>query len=384
MMQGSSPFVGTMQSPSYHSSSYLPKLEANFMKDFNCCGMILPSLHDLLQHYEEAHAQQLAPSGGLNKPFPTNFVSAAATNANKSNASGQTGKQTTRLPVTDVPDAPPASTATNRAPKADTPKPPSAASQEMEAVEDMEMDDIDNAGYEFAGNPAGYTISSSDDFAKQTGFATQAAGVPPLDLTAIQMGNRPAFQGMRQSQPTTPLGSGRPFHHNPTVSSVNTPTINANPQARFLQTTPDTSVPGTPAELDPEFLGDLSNMSMDNPSFMPNQPQDFQNFGFNGGNDLGDLCIDDPAKRLFRASGPSQQSQVHARLGNAQYGPDSEVAKTIRERQVKAGLADTVSNLPQGEEPKPFRCPVIGCEKAYKNQNGLKYHKSVSHNLNPA
>jgi transcription factor SFP1 len=26
-----------------------------------------------------------------------------------------------------------------------------------------------------------------------------------------------------------------------------------------------------------------------------------------------------------------------------------------------------------GEEHKPFRCPVIGCEKAYKNQNGLKY-----------
>jgi len=26
-----------------------------------------------------------------------------------------------------------------------------------------------------------------------------------------------------------------------------------------------------------------------------------------------------------------------------------------------------------GEEHKPFKCPVIGCEKAYKNQNGLKY-----------
>ena len=30
-----------------------------------------------------------------------------------------------------------------------------------------------------------------------------------------------------------------------------------------------------------------------------------------------------------------------------------------------------------GEEAKPFRCPVVGCEKAYKNQNGLKYHKTV-------
>ena len=42
----------------YSSSSYSPKLEANFMKDFSCCGLTLPNLHDLLQHYEEAHAHK--------------------------------------------------------------------------------------------------------------------------------------------------------------------------------------------------------------------------------------------------------------------------------------------------------------------------------------
>lgn len=28
---------------------------------------------------------------------------------------------------------------------------------------------------------------------------------------------------------------------------------------------------------------------------------------------------------------------------------------------------------------KPYKCPVIGCDKAYKNQNGLKYHKLHGH-----
>jgi hypothetical protein len=28
------------------------------MRDFACCGQTLLTLHDLLQHYEEAHAQQ--------------------------------------------------------------------------------------------------------------------------------------------------------------------------------------------------------------------------------------------------------------------------------------------------------------------------------------
>ena len=31
------------------------------------------------------------------------------------------------------------------------------------------------------------------------------------------------------------------------------------------------------------------------------------------------------------------------------------------------------------EEHKPFKCPVIGCEKTYKNQNGLKYHRLHGH-----
>ncbi|GMG34875.1 unnamed protein product [Ambrosiozyma monospora] len=30
-------------------------------------------------------------------------------------------------------------------------------------------------------------------------------------------------------------------------------------------------------------------------------------------------------------------------------------------------------------ENRPFKCPVIGCEKNYKNQNGLKYHRAHGH-----
>jgi transcription factor SFP1 len=35
--------------------------------------------------------------------------------------------------------------------------------------------------------------------------------------------------------------------------------------------------------------------------------------------------------------------------------------------------ASSAAKLMLGEEHKPLGCPVIGCEKAYKNQNGLKY-----------
>jgi transcription factor SFP1 len=32
-------------------------LEADYCRDFSCCGLVLNDLHDLLQHYEESHVQ---------------------------------------------------------------------------------------------------------------------------------------------------------------------------------------------------------------------------------------------------------------------------------------------------------------------------------------
>jgi hypothetical protein len=51
------------------ADSYYALLEDNFMKDFLCCGKTIPTLHDLLQHYEESHPQE--------KPGFTGTASAA-------------------------------------------------------------------------------------------------------------------------------------------------------------------------------------------------------------------------------------------------------------------------------------------------------------------
>ncbi|KAG1055453.1 hypothetical protein G6F43_002590 [Rhizopus delemar] len=34
------------------------ELEATFCRDFECCGLVLEDLHDLLQHYEECHVEE--------------------------------------------------------------------------------------------------------------------------------------------------------------------------------------------------------------------------------------------------------------------------------------------------------------------------------------
>ncbi|KAI1924193.1 Transcriptional regulator of ribosomal biogenesis proteins [Ophidiomyces ophidiicola] len=373
IMTGTSPF--TLQSPSYHSSSYLPKLEANYMRDFSCCGFTLPTLHDLLQHYEEAHAQrsppppQKAPSGqtipdarpsGIGNQIHQNQQSVSGKGFSSPQPAGNQ-RRANEMPTT-TPQRVQPQTAFTASRVMDLP--------DIDTVDDMEMDDpLSDSNFQ--------QPQQQPYLQTRFGQENRANRTSPLNLGMLQN------QGFRSSQPGTPSSPGRPLQNNPTVSSVNTPTLlphslQQQQQNAQYRNTPESSAPGTPAELDESIVGGLSEMSMQGNLMAGNQAQ-FPGYG--GQNDMLDLCIDEPAKRLFRQGGGFKNTQPNAqfRLGGAQYGPNSEIAQRIREQQRLAGVPDPTFLRPD-EEPKPYRCPVIGCEKAYKNQNGLKYHKSHGHN----
>ena len=402
IMQGSSPFP--QQSPSFHSSSYIPKLEANFMKDFSCCGQTMASLHELLQHYEENHTEPLQQRNNLNQSsaLPDNKAAIAS---NTANAVRQSAQQQTQHAVRNTSpsrskqisaDAQIQSNpVTPRVQKAQPVTDSFAASQhhpslDMDAVQDMEMDDVD---YNPQPNPSAndpWGMSNQSRMMQRSQFGQPAsARVPPLDTNALNMGNplQQQHQGLRNSNPTTPVTAsrnGNPYHNNPTVSSVNTPTLTAHPlQQQCYMPTPDSSAPVSPGEMDGDFV-ELDPMDGTAGMGARNQFDAYGNFQFGNGDGMLDLCIDEPAKRLYNANGdynnnnnaPPPQSNA-SKLGDAQYSENSELARTIRERQKQAGIPDGGSG-PNDGIPKPYHCPVIGCEKAYKNLNGLKYHKNVS------
>ncbi|KAK1144662.1 Transcriptional regulator of ribosomal biogenesis proteins [Aspergillus melleus] len=355
LMTGTSPFH--IQSPSFHSSSYLPKLEANFMRDFQCCNVTLPTLHDLLQHYEEAHATK-SPHQGGHRPSQADGRAALAAAAIAQQQNQQNQNQNRGLQPDRTLDL------QRKLSQTQTMQPHS----DMDTIDDMELDEPMGDG-----DPtSSHLFSPPSQDSSQGGFGNSNQRVPHLNLSML-----PSHQGFKGSQPGTPVASGRPLslQNNPTVSSVNTPTLMANPlQNSQFRTTPDSSTPGTPAELEESMISPFGDMSMQNNPMMQAQGQ-FGRFS----NDMVDLCIDEPAKRLFSPTGGLNSPNAHFKLSGAQYGPNSEIARRIREQQLLAGVPDTTALLPN-EEPKPFRCPVIGCEKAYKNQNGLKYHKAHGHN----
>jgi transcription factor SFP1 len=376
VITGTSPALG--QSPSFHSSSYLPKMEASFMRDFTCCGYTLDSLHDLLQHFEEAHAQtSQQPNRGPNfsntpktniSQLVTSIPSARVTQGDLSAGQQQNGR-TSQGAVNSFANRQPrrGSEAFNRTNLSTV--------QDLDTLEDMEIDDPAPLPAIAEQQDQPQTVRHDIEPQQSQQQPGQAKGrIPQLNVhIANNMGN----QGIRTSTPNTPLTSTQSINlqNNPTVSSVNTPTLGTNPLAQ-QQFTPDSSVPGTPAEPDSDLTANLLNglaLPLSDSQLAQVTDMQFTNMAL-GGPSRYDGTIDQPAKRLFSKTGTPlgiSQQQLQLALATSQLS-DDEITRKLREQ----ALSNT-SGFTFQEEHKPFRCPVIGCEKAYKNQNGLKYHKQV-------
>ncbi|KAJ2895637.1 hypothetical protein MKZ38_006276 [Zalerion maritima] len=398
IMAGTSPFAGQHQSPSLHSSSYLPKLEANFMRDFTCCGRTLPTLHDLLQHYEEAHhnaanptnptLQNLVPVMGQSGPrrnIPASMAGQSMANPNQSMGQGvrTMAQQSRHLGPSGLGQMHMSTMAQmQNTPISAPPRQPAMTSHlndEMDAVGEMEMDDPVGMGgmeMEMDGLPTPRLQNNTGMFGQPH---QQQQPRPQLQLNNAAM----THQALRTSQPPTPAAGGFGFQNNPTVSSVNTPTLTTQQQPLQMRSQPTQSTPDTPVGAPQQ---DFSNMNMGmnfgnmnlNTNTFGNANNNNSNFGGAGFTDFAPLgTIDDPAKRLFSpgnpGGAPDSATAMQQQLA-ASFNLTPEQLQSLGASDQKALLA-----MLMPEEHKPFKCPVIGCEKAYKNQNGLKYHKQHGH-----
>lgn len=348
MMLGTSPSpYGGPQSSSFHSSSYLPKLEANFMRDFTCCGNILPNLHDLLQHYEEAHTQT-SPNTSRNNAFSHyGHVGMQGDQAVPSSRAtpgpGQMHAQSSSQPGQQRPSGSGFHGAgAHVLDPSNAQMSPSLANHmqdDMDAVADMEMDDA-----------VGTMELDDSNKMHQTRQLLGQQQRPQLDMNTSGL-----TQGLRTSQPPTPAAASFGLQNNPTVSSVNTPTLTTQQQLPQHH----------------QRAADVDDMDEDLPG-MPlggANSADIGDGSFGNGNE-SNFCINDPGKHLFSPSSAApagnrtiQQQLAALGLQQGQFA-DPEANKALLQR---------LQSMMMPEEHKPFKCPVIGCEKAYKNQNGLKW-----------
>jgi transcription factor SFP1 len=157
------------------------------------------------------------------------------------------------------------------------------------------------------------------------------------------------------------------FGSNPTVSSVNTPNLSTQPFH-------ESQLPISP------LTANFSGLTFDNQlnELTMNDSLGGLDLGdFNSNYGLGGGTIHDPANLLSSRNNPLDAAQLQFGL-NTNDQVSMEFQRSLQRQQIAAGIPLAgVIGFP-GQEEKKYRCPVIGCEKSYKNQNGLKYHKSVS------
>lgn len=251
------------------TASYLPDLEADYCKDYSCCGQLLPTLHDLLRHYEEAHISQSPP---IDNPLL------------QQNRSRQNNNTMHNI------------------------------------METVSTNDV------FLNNGQ----QQAQQVAQQQQQAQQAAQQQHANQQQQQVAQHQHQQSGQQLQ-------NHHIQHLQNHDSRNNYTIQ-NQIPTYQQN---------------NGLQHLSQVSQHHPGQLSQQQHHGihqQNSGMGGGqgqngsgnpgslpgtpDDEDSMYIDDPARHLY-----------------------------VMEHQ----------------EHKPFKCPVIGCEKNYKNQNGLKYHRLHGH-----
>ncbi|KAI8965422.1 hypothetical protein F5Y11DRAFT_313069 [Daldinia sp. FL1419] len=369
-MTGTSPFTGAHQSPSFHSNSYIPKMEAEYLRNFICCDLKLDTMHDLLRHYETVHTGQNAQPNrnGSGIPMPhrlsvSNRPSMSMGNGRQdsqgfqhqtqmgsSQRFGNVGSNLgSGLGFGALQMTRQSSGMDSNAQKRNQQLNRMQSNDEMDAVGDMEMDDTVGM----------MEIDDSQRTIQQTRQMFGQQQRPQLQLSTPGL----QHQALRTSQPSTPGANNFGFQNNPTVSSVNTPTLTTQQAALGQQ------MGGNKDGMGDMDFSSLNNINLNNMT------------GFDGSN-ISEYFIDDPAKRLYSPNGgPASQRALQQQM--AQFGLDASQFGNITDPNHLAALQRAIANpgslvIPP-EEDKPFKCPVIGCEKAYKNQNGLKYHKQHGH-----
>lgn len=298
------------------------RLESTFCRNFTCCGQKLDDLHDLLQHYEECHVRF------EDDDMPAMIADDEVESSDSSTTSGsQPSSPRTSNAVS-------TSAAVATATAATTPGATTVATDST-VTTPTGLDDTDKA----SAFDTAVMRSPSLSKGKKRSFGQYANASSANPNGAIHQSLRRAL---------IDGGVGRRTPCSPNIYAPNSPF-----------STPGSSIPGTPS------------IDTDNDSYFSNglNPAAFSALSIRSSNaDEHHLPSCAPPNLFFPASGTASSSQPPAKREKTSAVTN---ASTIAlENALRAGAANI---------DKPYKCPAPGCDKAYKQMNGLKYHRLHGH-----
>ena len=302
------------------------RLESTFCRNFTCCGQRLDDLHDLLQHYEECHVRfedDEMPAMITDDDLESSASSSASTSHPPSPRTSISSASTTSAVANASTGASSvASTSSNAEGKRKTP--PTSESYEATSAFDTAV-----------------MRSPSLAKAKKRSFG-QCANNPNGSNSAIHQSLRRAL---------IDGGVGRRTPGQPNIYAPNSPF-----------STPGSSIPGTPScdsETDAFFGNGVNPSAFSSLSIRSNSNEEHH------------LPSCAPPNLFFPASGSSGSNATQPPAKRERMSSTNSASSTISLENALKGGSSSVD--------KPYKCPAPGCDKAYKQMNGLKYHRLHGH-----
>ncbi|KAJ2798216.1 Transcriptional regulator of ribosomal biogenesis proteins [Coemansia guatemalensis] len=295
---------------------YYPRdLEASFCRDFSCCGLILSDLHDLLQHYEECHVRFEEDEAPGDIPEDCFFADEWPGDLQF----GLSLEQQLML------DSTASSTATTSPVLSGAPKLRSARPTPPLSPSETAASSVINSPLESA------MPYPADTLASRKRSADASSGDRPPALKR---------QATRESSPTD-------------ASSAK------GLSGSVLGLYDDDIIAAIASATDPLFLSSVAAAAK---GCTPNDS------GLSHDAFSSTSLAEAANAAVVAVSGEDSDDDIHL--------PPS-VTAAMAGAVAAAAAAKAHGLLPRDD--KPYRCPVQGCDKAYKNPNGLKYHNLHGH-----
>ncbi|KAF9975573.1 hypothetical protein BGZ65_008203, partial [Modicella reniformis] len=314
---------------------YERDLEANYCKNFSCCGLTLGDLHALLQHYEEAHVRfeedddddDLLIAGGFTDD------DGWSTHSESAPSSPQMGSSKHIHSVFSSVSAAAALT---------------AASGKNASLSLMDSKKKPNS------------VSLSDIYSKDSAFFSDEAAVsafPDSILRTSVHGNQ-ANNNSGKKRDLSAFSSSLDLHS--PISKK--PSMHAK---MMFSTTSTVAAALTAATL----MGDL--------------PSSIRT-GSTETSSISAAAIPGTQDELMSSvTGYLEQAIQRGLLPNCgEVGSPAylhAVDELLRKRDEIISMMESIGRPGLSGADKPYRCTVHGCDKAYKNPNGLKYHNQHGH-----
>ncbi|KAF9161945.1 hypothetical protein DFQ26_004017 [Actinomortierella ambigua] len=350
---GSSPRVG--------GDVYQRDLETNYCKNFSCCGLTLNDLHALLQHYEEAHVRfeddDMHPAGSFDDEdwsTGSESVSSSPQPAVKQ-LNHHYNNQLLNNPIK-------------------TANPPTLAA--AAAANQHKHTPLSLLNSRKKGNG----VSLSDIYAEDSVFQMDdASAFPNSILRSTQPRETTAAKKRDLAAYSTSFDKHSPL-------SKKTTTHQAHPSGLSHSITPGKDKTHTSSSSSSSTATVVSSTSS---SPLKNTQDGQSRSTSNNGSSASTTTEGAPQKSLVSSLTPAQQDEMLNTItgyleqaiqqGILPTGQSLTAEDLIHKRDEIMSMMESIGRSGSSGADKPYRCTVDGCDKAYKNPNGLKYHNQHGH-----